>query len=103
MSAATLGDSTMERGPLTAYEEKVVKRIAAWKGRRPGLLSQAVEVLKWPLDRVLKSVIPGNKAASLLAKLNESAECRVCYELIRREAGLDDLVQLRAGPLELCD
>jgi hypothetical protein len=93
----------MKREPLTAYEEKVAQRIAEWKGRRPGLLSRAIETLKWPLDRGLKAVIPGDEAARLLAKLNASAEWKVGYDLIRREAGVDELVQLRTHALEHCD
>ncbi len=67
------------------------------------MVSRAMEVLKRPLDRGLKSVIPGDRAARMLAKLNESVECQVGYDLIRREAGVNDLVQLRTGSLERCD
>ncbi len=93
----------MKGEPLTDYEAKVVERIAVWKGRRPGPMSRAMEVLKWPLDRGLKSVIPGNEAARLLAKLNETAEWKRGYDLIRRDAEVDNLVQLRKGSLERCD
>jgi EcsC protein family len=93
----------MKHETLTAYEGKVVRRIAAWKGRRPGLVSRAMEALKRPLDWGLRSVIPGKKAAGMLAKLNDRCDCKAGYELIRREAGVDNLVRLRKGSLEDCD
>jgi hypothetical protein len=93
----------MEPGPLTPYESKQVKRIAAWKSRRPGLIERVADVMKWPLDKVLQRIVPGDRAARILAKLNQSADWKAGYDLIRRHAGMDELSQLRRRSLELCD
>src|SRR5262249_50301196 len=93
----------MKSASLTPYESKQVQQIAAWKGRRPGLIERAVDFVKWPVDKVLRTCVSGDRAAHLLATLNQAAGWKVGYDLIRREAGVDDLTQLRHGSLERCD
>lgn len=88
---------------LTPYEKRQVERIAAWKGRRPGVVKRTVELAKLPLDLVLEKVLPAHRAERMLLKLNQAVDWEAGHALIRREAGVDDLVQLRTGTLERCD
>ena len=93
----------MESLALTAYEKNAVRRIALWKGRQPGFIARTVDILKRPLERRLKVIIRGDIAAKMIFKLNEAAEWQDGYNLIRREAKVQDLIELRSISLEQCD
>jgi hypothetical protein len=88
---------------LTAYEAEQVARIAAWKGRRPGLLRRALGTLKWPVDRALATVIPADRARDWFSRLHRAADWEAGRDAIEESLGLDDVTSLRDGPLERCD
>ena len=51
----------------------------------------------------MKVIIRGDIAAKMIFKLNEAAEWQDGYNLIRREAKVQDLIELRSISLEQCD
>ena len=56
----------MESTALTPYEAAQVEQIAAWKGRKPGLLSRTIETLRSPLGWLFEKAIPAGEAGSCL-------------------------------------
>lgn len=88
---------------LTPYEQRQIARVAKWKGRRPGAVKRTIELAKRPLDLLLAKVLPAHQAEQILLKLNQTVDWKAGHALIRREAGVDDLAQLRTGSLERCD
>jgi hypothetical protein len=93
----------MEPQPPTPYEAEQVKRIAAWKARRPGALSRAIDALKRPIDRLFERLIPDHEARQMLLRLHRAADWNHGRSLVLRAAGIDDFNELRNGPLERCD
>lgn len=93
----------MGQQALTSYEQAQVARIARWKGRRLGPAMRLIALLKRPLDALVARMLTADRAEKLLLQLNAAADWNVGLNLIRHEAGLDDLSQLRGGSLERCD
>jgi hypothetical protein len=93
----------MEPSSLTPYEAEQVARIAAWKGRRPGLVGRSIDVIKRPLDWLFEKVVPGTEARRMLARLHRSADWQHGRDRIQEALGIQDLKDLYHGPLERCD
>ncbi|WP_165228710.1 EcsC family protein [Aquisphaera insulae] len=88
---------------MTSYEAGQVAEIAAWKARRPGLIRRAAESVKWPLDHLLTKFLPAEKASDLFSRVYRAADWERGRDRFRRVLGLEDIGQLRDGPLERCD
>jgi hypothetical protein len=88
---------------LSTYEQRQVERIGKWKGWRPGPVKQVANRLKRPLDWMAKRAMSGERLTKLLETLNASADWSIPLNLIRREAGVADVRELRKGSLERCD
>jgi EcsC protein family len=88
---------------LSAYEQAKLEQIARWKGWRPGAFTQAVEFVKRPADRLFARAVTGERLTKLLIKINGNADWSIPLNLIRREAGVTDVRELRSGSLERCD
>lgn len=93
----------MESQPLTPYESEQVARIAAWKARRPGLLSRTVETLKWPIDLLFEKLIPPRRARSMFERVHQAADWQHGRDMIADALGIGHVRDLFPGPLERCD
>ena len=88
---------------LTPYEAEQITRIAAWKARRPGLLSRTFETLKWPLDLLFERLVAPRHARAIFARLHRAADWDSARDRMAEALGIDDVTDLYAGPLERCD
>jgi hypothetical protein len=93
----------MENSSLTPYEATQVEVIAAWKARKPGLLSRTLEALRSPLDRLFEKAIPAGEARKIFARVNQAANWGLGHDVIERALGIEKIEALRDGPLERCD
>jgi hypothetical protein len=93
----------MGQTPLTAYEMQQIARIAAWKAHRPGLFRRTVETIKWPIDQLFERLVPSRQARAMLAKAHRAADWERSRHLIAHALGVDNVTDLRSGPLERCD
>ena len=109
MRSRIVSASTSERAkamPLqepTPYEAEQIARIAAWKARRPGLIRRTVETLKWPFDRLFERVVPASEARAMLTRVHRAADWERGRHLISCALGIDNIQDLKNGPLERCD
>ena len=93
----------MDTTELTPYEAIQVEQIAAWKGRKPGVLSRTIETLKSPLGWLFEKAMPAGEARKLFARMNQAANWEVSHDVIESALGIDQIEDLRDGPLERCD
>ena len=93
----------MEPNAVTPYEEEQIARIAAWKGRKPGLICRTVETLKWPFDRLFERLVPPREARSMLARVHRAADWERGRHMIAHALGIENIRDLKNGPLERCD
>ena len=93
----------MDTTELTPYEAIQVKQIAEWKGRKPGILSRTIETLRSPLGWLFEKAIPAGEARKLFARMNQAANWEVGHDVIESALGIDQIEDLRDGPLERCD
>jgi hypothetical protein len=88
---------------LTAYESAQVAEIAAWKAEAPGPIARLWQGVRGPLGRVVGKAVP----ASMVRKLAEKAEALVEHhdglDQTAREAGVEDIEELRYRTLEESD
>ena len=93
----------MESQPLTPYEAAQVARIAAWKARKPGLLTRTVDTLKWPIDVIFEKLVPPRRARSMFTRLHRAADWHAARDMMANALGIGDVGELYPGPLERCD
>jgi hypothetical protein len=93
----------MRTESLTSYEAIQVEQIAAWKGRKPGLLTRTIETLRVPLSWLVEKAIPAGEARKLFARMNQAANWEAAHDALERALGIERIEALRDGPLERCD
>ena len=93
----------MEPTTVTPYEQEQVEQIAAWKGRRPGMIRRTMQSLRRTLGRPFKSIIPAGEARAIFSKLHRAADWELARHEFRRTLEIERIEDLRAGPLERCD
>jgi hypothetical protein len=93
----------MNSQPLTTYEAEQVTRIAAWKGRKPGLLSKTLDTLKWPIDLLFEKLIPPRRARAMFTRLHRAADWQLGRDAVSKALGIERVAELFPGPLERCD
>jgi hypothetical protein len=89
--------------PLNEYEAKVADEIAAWKSERPSLVMVAFRGLSRPLSRLCSRFIPDDAMRALVTKAEAMSKHFGGQDEIARKAGVRDLRELKAWPLEECD
>ena len=93
----------MESSALSPYEAAQVAQIAAWKARKPGLFERTLDTLRWPIDRLFERLVPASLACAMLKRVHQAADWRHARDVIQQRLGIENLAELRAGPLERCD
>jgi hypothetical protein len=88
---------------LTEYESAQVAEIAAWKAEQPGAVSKALQGIRAPLGRIVGRVVPGSMVRTIAEKAEVLVEAHDGVREIAREAGVDDVGELRYRPLQECD
>ncbi|MBV8488454.1 MAG: EcsC family protein [Planctomycetaceae bacterium] len=93
----------MESSALMPYEADQVAQIAAWKARKPRFLGRTLDTLRWPIDRLFERLVPSSRAYAMLKRVHQAADWSHGRDVIQQALGIENLAELRAGPLERCD
>ena len=88
---------------LTEYESRAVRLIAEWKARTPSRVSRALQVVRWPVGKVMGKVVPGPGVQRICDKIEALLEHRGGLAEIARKAGVRDVEELAHRSLEECD
>jgi EcsC protein family len=91
-----------KRSRLTPYEAEQVERIAAWKARPPHPLSELWKRTALPVARAVEKLIPDAVVRVAIKKAYDATDWLAAREEIRRRAGVEELAELKRGPLERC-
>ncbi len=95
--------SESARAPLTAYEARQVREIAAWKSRPPNAFAEIFKRITLAGANLIEKAIPDEIVRIAIEKAYSAAEMLASVEDVKREAGVRDLAELRNRPLEECD
>jgi hypothetical protein len=87
---------------LTWDEEQMVERIAAWKAEPPSYLSALLDKLTGPLVKLTKNALPPEAVAQAIRDAYASSEAFAHRETVAREAGVNDVREIRQRDLEYC-
>ena len=71
---------------LTEYESRAVRLIAEWKARTPSRVSRALQVVRWPVGKVMGKVVPGPGVQKICDKIEV---------LLEHRSGLAEIAQGR--------
>jgi hypothetical protein len=99
MSTTTEGGKSV----LTAYEAEQVREIAAWKSKPPNSFAELFKRVTLGAADLLEKIIPDRPVEIAIDKLYSASEMLASQEDVMREAGVQDLAELRDKPLEFCD
>lgn len=92
---------------LTAYEQQQLAALLAWQARPPGGLSRPLAATTGPLaqfaQKFARKLVPVSALQQALEGANRLAASLANTETVLRAAGVADLAELRAAPLERCD
>jgi hypothetical protein len=88
---------------LTSYEAEQVRRIAAWKSHPPHPFAELFKRIVQPGSRLLEKVIPDQMVIAAIEKGYDFTAALAERERTSRQAGVEDLVELRSKPLQECD
>jgi len=95
---------TKEQGAkLTDYEAEQVEEIAAWKSEPPNPFAEMFKMVTIAGARVVEQAIPDAVVREAIEKSYDAAELIAGQEDVKRQAGVQDLGELRHRPLEECD
>lgn len=88
---------------LAPYESEQVHAIALWKSTPPNAFSQLVKSLTTSLTDLVEKMIPDKMVIAAIERSYRAAERIAGHEDIRRQAGVEEILELRTKPLEECD
>jgi hypothetical protein len=97
MATATLSDT------LTEYESRQVQKIAEWKSAFPNPFGELFHRAALPVAKFAETVIPDRIALSAIEAAYRAADLTATTEDLKRQAGVDEIAELRHKPLEVCD
>jgi hypothetical protein len=92
-----------KRSEPTRYESRQVDEIAAWKSEFPHPLAELFRRALQPLASAVESIVPDRLARGAIEAAYRAADRFADPAEVAREAGVDDLRELKYKPLELCD
>jgi len=92
-----------EARPLSPYERSQVRAIAAWKSRRPSVLSETIDTLTSPVTWAVGHFIPRAAVTRLVNSMEAIAVRADVLREVADEAGVASLDDIAALPLEECD
>jgi hypothetical protein len=95
--------SETAQASLTEYEARQVEEIAAWKAKPPIAFAEVLKQISLAGANLIEKIIPDVLARMAIEKCYGTAELLAGAEDVMREAGVDDLAELRTRPLEDCD
>lgn len=87
----------------TAYERSQIDAIARWKSTAPSRLAEAVDRLTAPLTWVVGHFVPRGVVTRLVSTMEAVAARSDSARDVARSAGVADVRELAAAPLETCD
>lgn len=88
---------------LTEYEDKQLARIRRWEEERPGWGTRLLAKPSGKLVHAVQSMVPEDALRAALEAVNRLAERLAGERTILKRAGVENLLALRMGELELCD
>lgn len=94
--------------PLTDYERRQVRAIAAWKGETPGIAKRLVNTVTGPLGRLAHRIIPDPPVQAAMEMVNKAAariaeDDSILKDDLLQAAGVATLAGLAARPLDFAD
>jgi hypothetical protein len=95
--------SETAQSSLTEYEARQVQEIAAWKARPPNAFAEIFKRFSLAGANLVEKIIPDAFARMAIENCYGTAEFLAGAEDVMREAGVNDLAELRTRPLEDCD
>ena len=98
MSAHHNGESR-----LTEYEQEQIGQIARWKSNPPNAFAELFKQITLQFANLVEKVIPDRLVKPAIDQAYHVATLVDGQAAIRRAAGVSDLGELRARPLEDCD
>ena len=93
----------MNVAPLTAYESRVVREIAAWKVEAPSLYTRITSRLTKPFAWALRHVIPEAAARKAIEAAYATSDWLAAPDEAIAKGGVEKLEELQHKSLELSD
>ena len=94
--------------PLSEYERRQVRAIAAWKGEKPGIAKRLAGFIAVPVGKLANSLIPDKPVQAVMAAVNKAAsriakDDSIFKDGILKAAGIESLEELAQNPLDFAD
>jgi hypothetical protein len=89
--------------PATEYEREQLAQIRVWRSESPSAATRTFGRAAAPAVEMLERSIPEGALRAALNSVHSASALLTDRRSIRQRAGVDDIGQLRAAPLETCD
>lgn len=88
---------------LLSYEKEQLEKIEKWKAEEPGVISQAFGLVLEPMAWLIRKVVPQSAIRGVLDFANSTAEWLTDSDDIKRDGGVQKIIELRLKDLKLSD
>lgn len=88
---------------LTSYEEEQVRSIKLWKAKEPGVVSQVVGTVFYPLTWLVDKVVPKAAIRGAIDLASSLGDWLADTGDIKRDGGVEKISDLKTKNLELSD
>lgn len=85
------------------YEARIVKEIAEWKARKPGLFTRVTTTLTRPFAWAMRRIIPEVAARKAIEAAYATSDWLATSDVFQEGDGVKTLAELQSKSLELCD
>jgi hypothetical protein len=94
---------TVAQRQLSAYDAEQVRQIAMWKSDPPNPLAELWKMIVVPVAKVVEKVVPDSMVGFAIERAYDVSALLAGQKDILTKAGVKELSELHAKPLEECD